>query len=72
MTHEIEDDLRTTAETTKADAERLAEIEAEKLRLAPDDPRLVELTAQATQLTDRLARYARHEQALTEELSTDR
>jgi hypothetical protein len=72
VTEEAEDDLRTTAQATKRDAQRLAQIEAEKLTLAPDDPRLADLAAEATELAERLRKATRYQQALTDELSDGR
>ena len=66
---EAADDLRTTSETTKADAERLAEIEAEKLTLAPDDPRMPQLAAEAARLGERLVKETRYQEDLAGELS---
>jgi hypothetical protein len=70
VSQEAKDDLRTTAETTKRDAERLAAIEAEKLEHAPEDPRTAELATEAAQLSERLVTETRYEQALADELST--
>jgi hypothetical protein len=51
---ELERDLRATAEDVAADAARIQEIEEEKARLDPSDPRVVELAAESEQLARRL------------------
>jgi hypothetical protein len=72
MTEEAVDDLRTTAETTKADAERLAEIEAEKLQLAPEGgARLTELAAEATRLVERLGEETQYQEDLAREVERE-
>ena len=50
-----QDDIRTTADSVRAAADRLAAIEATKERVAPDDPRRVRLSREATDLAERLA-----------------
>ena len=47
---ELEEDLRATAESIAADAERLTAIEEEKRVLEPDDPRMIELSAESERL----------------------
>jgi hypothetical protein len=47
---ELEDDLRATAESIAADAERLAAIEEEKRVLEADDPRMIELSTESERL----------------------
>ena len=64
MSRELEDDLRTTAATVKADAERLAHIEGEKERLPAGDPRALTLSREASDAAQRLA----VETAIEEEL----
>lgn len=51
---DLEDDLRATADSIAADAERLAAIEEEKEGLDADDPRMVELSAESKRLAARL------------------
>ena len=51
---DLEEDLRATADSIAADAERLAAIEEEKQRLEADDPRMVELSAESERLAARL------------------
>ncbi|MFL5648214.1 MAG: hypothetical protein ACJ776_07450 [Chloroflexota bacterium] len=64
-----EDDLRATADAIKADATRLAAIEARKGSLKPRDPLLGELSEAAVDLADRIAAETRAERGLTEELA---
>ncbi len=51
---DLDDDLRATADSIAADAERLAAIEIEKESLDAADPRMVELSAESQQLARRL------------------
>ena len=51
---ELNGDLRATAEDISADAARLQEIEEEKARLDPSDPRVAELSAESERLARRL------------------
>lgn len=51
---DLEDDLRATADSIAADAERLAAIDVEKEGLEVDDPRMVELSAESARLAARL------------------
>jgi hypothetical protein len=44
---ELEEDLRATAGSIEADADRIAAIEDEKRLLSSDDPRLQELSKEA-------------------------
>ena len=44
------DDLRSTSEDVVADAVRLRQIEERKQALAPDDPELLELSAEAERI----------------------
>ena len=64
-----EDDLRATTDAIKADANRLAAIEARKGTLKPRDPLLAELSEAAVDLADRIAAETRAERGLTEELA---
>ena len=65
---ELEDDLRATSENVAADAERLQAIEQEKSKLAVDDARLVELSAEAEQLAKRLVPKTQAEREIVEEV----
>ena len=51
---ELERDLRATAEDVAADAARIQEIEEEKARLDPRDPRVAELAAESERIAQRL------------------
>lgn len=51
---DLERDLRATAEDVAADAARIQEIEEEKARLDPSDPRVAELSAESQGLAERL------------------
>jgi hypothetical protein len=64
---ELKNDLRVTTENIEADARRLAEIEAEKARLQPGDPRLDELGREAEGLAERMATTTKVESALISE-----
>lgn len=65
---ELEDDLRATSENVAADAERLQAIEQEKSKLAVDDARLVELSAEAERLAKRLVPKTQAEREIVEEV----
>ena len=71
MGQEAADDRRATAEATKAYAERLVEIEAEKLSLPPNDPRMPQLAAEATAIAERIVQDTRAEEELAGELEGD-
>lgn len=64
---ELHDDLRATADSIAADAERLAAIEEEKSTLADDHPRLVELSLEATRIVRKLVPKTTAELELAEE-----
>lgn len=51
---ELEGDLRATAEDIAADAARLKDIEDEKSRLSPTDPRLQALSEESEAIARRL------------------
>ena len=63
----LEGDRKATAEEIAADAERVRSIEAKKLGLGPDDPRLKTLSEEGAVLTSRMAGLAKAESALVEE-----
>lgn len=65
---ELEDDLRATSENVAADAQRLQAIEQEKSKLAVDDARLVELSAEAERLAKRLVPKTQAEREIVEEV----
>lgn len=63
----LEEDLRATAGSIEADADRLAAIEDEKKLLGSDDPRLLELSAEAELIARRLLPKTIAERALAAE-----
>ncbi|HET8784170.1 MAG TPA: hypothetical protein VFM38_00930 [Candidatus Limnocylindrales bacterium] len=65
------DDLRATADDLAADAERLREIELQKASMAPDDPALVDLAAEAEHLSASMASKATAQRELAEEVAED-
>ncbi|HEY8635844.1 MAG TPA: hypothetical protein VIL81_01155 [Candidatus Limnocylindrales bacterium] len=66
---ELEHDLRATAEDIAADAARLTGIEEEKAGMAPDDPRLVALSAESERLARRIVPKTAAERELAERAS---
>jgi len=68
---ELESDIRATADSVAADAERLQAIEETKASLSVGDPRLAELSLEAETLTAKMARKARVESALVREAQPD-
>jgi hypothetical protein len=65
---ELQEDLRSTAETMSAEAERLRDIEELKVTLEPDDPRLLALAEEAERIADRLSAMAGIEKELASEV----
>ena len=63
---ELEGDLRATVEDIESDAARLKEIEDEKSRLAPDDPRTAALSREAESLAKGLVPKTIAERELTD------
>jgi hypothetical protein len=61
---ELEEDIRATAQSIEADADRLAAIEDEKKGLESDDPRLLELSREAELISKRLVPKTVAERAL--------
>ena len=66
-----EDDVRATADSLVADADRLDDVEATKAQLDVQDPRLPALAAEATRLTREMAIKARIEERLIRESQRD-
>ncbi len=64
---DLEEDIRATAQSIEADADRLAAIEDEKTQLAPTDPRLLELSREAEVIAKRLVPKTVAERALVVE-----
>jgi hypothetical protein len=63
---DLEEDIRATAQSIEADADRLAAIEDEKKALSSDDPRLLELSREAELISKRLVPKTVAERALIE------
>lgn len=64
---DLEEDIRATAQSIEADADRLAAIEDEKKALGSDDPRLLELSREAELISKRLVPKTITERALVGE-----
>ena len=64
-----EQDLHATEDSIRADLFRLATVEAKKTALDPTDPELDRLSDEAVKLAEGLARKARAERQLGEELA---
>ena len=69
-TAEAKDDLKSTAESIETDAARLIAIEQEKQELAPTDPKVVALSAEAERLAKAILPKAATERALAEGLQS--
>lgn len=61
------DDVRATADQLMADAEALQAIEAAKVALPDDDPRVVALSEEAARLTESMSRTAKVQLAVAAE-----
>ncbi len=68
MTNEQDDDLRATAESIVADAERLKEVELRKLELEPEDSATRRLAEKAERLAEDISAKARVEKQLADEI----
>jgi hypothetical protein len=68
---EAREDLRATSEAIAADADRLVEIEKQKLGLEDDDPQLLVLSTEAERIVRALAPKAAAERELAEETVRD-
>ena len=66
---DLEGDLNATRGDVIANAERLVEIEREKGRLAPTDPRLVESSDEAEEIANRLRSATMAERELAERVA---
>jgi hypothetical protein len=66
-----QDDVRATADSLVADADRLDEVEATKAELDVDDPRLPGLAEEATRLTEKMAAKARIQERLIKDSQRD-
>lgn len=67
---DLEGDLRATAEDVAADAARIQQIEEEKARLDPSDPRVAELSAESEQLARLLVPKTAAERELADAAQT--
>jgi hypothetical protein len=63
------DDLKATASDLAADAERLKQVEREKVSLEPTDPRLKDLAAEAEAIAQELPIKAAAQTELIKELA---
>jgi hypothetical protein len=63
-----EHDLRATADAVRDDLRRLGAIEAEKIALAPEDPRVDQLSDEAVRLAERIRRETGAEREIGKEL----
>jgi len=68
---DVENDLRATSDDLGADARRLEELEEEKRRLDPKDPRMKTLSAEAERLARRIVVKAAAEKELVDEAATE-
>ena len=68
---EAREDLRATSEAIAADADRLVEIEKQKLDLADDDPQLLVLSKEAERIVRDLKFKTAAERELAEETVQD-
>lgn len=68
---EAEDDLRSTAESIARDVERLARLEAAKLKLDPSDDRVDAISREVYDLAGEVRTKARAELELSELLDSD-
>ena len=64
---ELEEDVRATAQSIEADADRLAAIEDEKKTLRSGDPRMLDLSREAESIAKRLVPKTVAESALVTE-----
>ncbi len=62
------EDLRATGDSIRADVRRLASVEEVKRGLDAEDPEVDQLSDEAVGLADRIARQARAERQLSDEL----
>ncbi len=68
---DLESDLKTTAESVRADAARLEAIEVEKLQLDPSDPEMLALSHEAESLARRILPETVAQRELATEASAD-
>jgi hypothetical protein len=63
----VESSLRQTSDTLLVGLDELAELEDEKRRLRPGDPRLVEIAARVEEVAEQVLGASVHQRELTEE-----
>jgi hypothetical protein len=63
-----EDDLRATADAVRDDLRRLGAVESEKIALAPEDPKVDDLSDEAVRLAERIRRETSLEREIGKEL----
>jgi hypothetical protein len=68
---ELEDDLKSTGEAIRGDADRLKQIEEAKAALDADDPRVVELSEDAQKMAHRVHRETMVESHLADRVASD-
>ena len=66
-----EEDLRATSDSIARASERIAGLEQEKRNLAPEDPRVEELSAEVVALTEGLRREGALEHELAKEIASE-
>lgn len=64
---DLANDIKATGDDIATDAERIRQIEEEKVTLSPGDPRLIELANESEALAAKIAVKAKVETALVEE-----
>ncbi len=64
---DLDDDLKATAQSIIADADRITDIEQEKLTLDPGDERIVALADEAEAVANRMLREAGVERELAQQ-----
>ncbi|HEV7810182.1 MAG TPA: hypothetical protein VGO64_06270 [Candidatus Limnocylindrales bacterium] len=63
-----EQDLRATADAVRDDLRRLGAVESEKIALAPEDPKVDDLSDEAVRLAERIRRETAVEREIGKEL----
>lgn len=63
------EDLRATSDSISEASQRIDDLEREKRTLAPDDPKMLELSAEVVELADGLRREGAVEHALAKEIA---
>ncbi len=63
-----QEDLRSTAESIRRDADRLKSLEEEKAKMDPDDPRVAELSERVERVSEGLHAKAVAERDLSDQI----